>query len=201
MIFGIYGMRKIMKREDGDFMYGRLPEDVQSYIKSYFHLWERLGLKNEPEPPDGRPEDYYIRIRRCPRGVRLVLNDPIIVSYRRQDHCFQWELMLDYWYETQDFWVIHMFPQWKNNDDAVTKVMERRPYFFTEVTPPASMIRFRIHHTSTPQTRLRMEFMVTRQDHTSAPTRQQCLEDFVGYIRTLSRIAESSQRKKNKNCL
>lgn len=166
-------------------LYERLPDDVCTHIKSYFPLWQRVGLRREPKVLQAFPSAYYAMVRRSPRGFRMNAHS-YAFHHRRQRDTFQWRLSLAYGDDTtDDVWRIFMSPQWEQTP-AVTCLVKKllRHKFWTAIPLPASAAFVDAYLFD--DVFIEMVFQVSRPTATSPPTTQASLEAFAEYTLALA---------------
>jgi hypothetical protein len=162
-------------------IYRLLPIELQYTIKKYFYIYERWGITKMKYIQIDPKNNYYNKIRKCPRGMKWNPLYPFIFYYRRQKHYFQWDLRIreD---EIHCFFHLTLYPQWdyiQYNDD----VYQLFDYsFYNDINPPIPIFSTIIYETSMDiKYRIQKPFVQSKQAY---------VNNFCEYIKLLSEHAD-----------
>lgn len=164
-------------------IYNKLPDDLKRVIREYFIIWQRFGFKHRPEVLVPKPNRYFNTIRKCPNGAIWNPVNPSSLIYSHQHLIFQFYLSVNRNNDTEDKWEIAISPQSTTTTitrtrDPIIHLMESKPWL--KNIPPYSRLIEEILFESVGI--IILEFIVTRPDIYSPPSRHSMAESFIQFV-------------------
>lgn len=177
-------------------IFARLPQDIQRYIRTFFHIWERWGYKEKQFHIAKDGNLYYTTIRRLPRNIYWDGYWPFEFHFRRQRNFFQYVVELTSESHDHingvviDFWAIQIFPQWeKDSTRRIQHIFRNRVY--KKIPYPAEFIQGSMRPVLSFLS-LVLEFKVCKPTIQTTPTRQEMVLKFIDYVKRLAHVIEST---------
>lgn len=174
------------------YLFIRLPFDLQNYIKHFIPVWERYGIRNPLIISNSNHRNYYENIRRKPKQICHYRPDIFEFYFRKPKYKFYWKLYLDYRLPKYDYWNIEMQSLSSYAENEILEFLFNSKYY-DDIYIPKSFKRnsVRIRHSWNDdclQKSIKFEFQVYRQH--SIPTRQYCVDVLCDYMTKLGEYTE-----------
>jgi hypothetical protein len=164
-------------------IYKILPNELQYVIKKYFHIYERWGITNmryiKPDPNN----NYYNKIRKCPRGMKwnplYNINNTNVLYYRRQKHDFQWDLRVRTHENGDHHFYLSLIPQWDNYDGDLYDQLFNYS-FYNDIEPPIPISSVTIYEN---ENSMLIKYIIQKP---LLQSKQAYLNEFYIYLKLLS---------------